>query len=69
MLQQNTQTCPACNSLNLWTDDHEGATYKHCYECTFCWDRRMELRPGLVDYAALVFYLSVGLSLSPLIKS
>ncbi len=38
MLDTNIQTCPACNSPNLWTDDHEGTTYKHCYECTFVWD-------------------------------
>lgn len=45
MLQSDAHHCPACNSPNLWTDEHEGTTYKHCYECTFVWDSQLEEQP------------------------
>ena len=28
MLKPDTQTCPACSSPNLWTDEDNGKTYK-----------------------------------------
>lgn len=63
MLRSDAHHCPACNSPNLWADDHEGTTYKHCYECTFVWDRRLEDNPVRLQVEAREYAMSQDLGL------
>lgn len=51
--EPDTQQCPACESSNLWTDEYEGTTYKHCYECTFCWNSKLEENPKRLQVEVL----------------
>ena len=46
-MPETESICPACDSPNLWEEDfaEDGylyAIYKHCYECGFCWNSRLE---------------------------
>lgn len=36
----------------IWEDTYKGKIYKHYFDCTFCWDSRMELHLGLLEIEA-----------------
>lgn len=59
----DTQTCPACNSPNLWTDEDNGKTYKHCFECIFCWNVQLEREPTKLKVEAREYAMSQDLGL------
>ena len=54
--------CPACDSSRLWEQDfaedgYQATIYRHCYECGFCWDSKLEgsdeLKTDSSEYASL----------------
>lgn len=58
MTHTDIQQCPACNSSNLWSHTYENTTYKHCLNCSYVWDVKLEgsdeLKTDSSEYASLL---------------